>query len=268
MDISVTRRDCSEEGQMKPRVAPIVFLAGVCLFSVACSRPKEEKRDTPSGSSPFAERSSPSPIDPWKVASEWRVPADPVGDAQRFLLHASTYQFTTEWENLNTHQKAHEEGSVVHNEAVRIESMGPHGQNGIITDGKIEFVFFQGRYGREPGDAAATLSDQLKGASLQSLLDESEEHTPFLGPGTVNGVEAEVYALVAHWDRTKRILPPKWSQGGGHLRVWIAKDDHRPLKVERKEEYTDRHKPGVTDATMQVRTYRYDPNVKVTLPGS
>ena len=155
---------------------------------------------------------------------------------------------------------------MVRNEAVWTEGVGLHGKNGIITDGKIEFVFYQGRYGKEPGDAAATLRDQLKGALLQSLLDESEEHTTLLGPDKVDGVQAEEYALSGR--QGGRLLPPTWSWGGGHLRVWIAKEDHRPLKVERKENYSNPQRPGVTRASIETRAYRYDPSVKVTLPGS
>ena len=54
---------------------------------------------------------------------------------------------------------------------------------------------------------------------------------------------------------------------GGHLWVWIAKDDHRPLKVEWKENY----RYGSNQDKIEIRTrtvrYAYDPNVKVTLPG-
>ena len=90
---------------MKPRLVPISALAVVCLLAAACSRP-EEKRDTrfsQSESSSPEERLSSPPIDPWKAASEWVVPAGPVGDAQRFLRDAPAYQYTSEWEDLNTH---------------------------------------------------------------------------------------------------------------------------------------------------------------------
>ncbi len=253
---------------MKRRIVSIVLSVVVCLLVAACSRPEEEKRETRSAwpeNTPSVDRPSPPPIDPWKAASEWAVPIGPVGDAQRFLRDAPAYQYTSDWEDLNTHRKGHGEGRVVRNGAVWIEGVGAYGKNGIITDGKIEFVFYRGRYGKEPGDAAATLTDQLKGASLQSLLDQSEEHSTLLGPDKVDGVEAEVYALSGR--QGGRLLPPTWAWGGGHLRVWVAKEDHRPLKVERKENYSNPQRPGATQASIETRTYRYDPNVKVTLPG-
>ena len=145
--------------------------------------------------------------------------------------------------------------------------MGLYGKNGIVTDGKVEFVFYQGRYGKEPGDAAATLVDQLKEASLQFLLDHSEEHTPLLGLEKVDGVEAELYALNARREEVQRGMPLTWAWEGGHLRVWVAKDNRRPLKVEWKENYHDTQKPGTIHASIETRTYHYDPNVRVTLPG-
>lgn len=253
---------------MKPPVAPIITLVAACLLA-ACSPSKEEKgdaRSSPPEPTPTAERPSPASVDPWKIAAGWTVPAGPVGDAQRFLRDAPAYQYTSDWEDLNTHQKGHAEARVVRNEGTWTESVGPYGKNGIITDGKIEFVFYQGRYGKEPGDAAATLADQLKGTSLQSLLDQSEEHSTLLGPDKVDGVEAEIYALSAR--QNGRLLPPTWAWEGGHLRVWVAKEDHRPLKVEQKENYQDRQRPGVTHSRVETRTYHYDPSVKVTLPGS
>ena len=240
---------------MKTPIASMAaMLAAVCLFvAAACSPPQSPIRP---------------PIDPWKAATERPVPPGPVGDAQRFLLNAPAYQFTTEWENLDTHQKAHEEGRVVRNEGAWIESVGLHGKEGIITDGKREFVFFQGRYEQEPGDAVATLADHLKNASLQFLLDVSEERAPLLGSEKVDGVEAEIFALNTLRDNTGGLLSTAPPQGTKHLRVWIAKENHRPLKVEVKEEYADQQKPGVFHATTQIRTYRYDPNIKVTLPSS
>ena len=255
---------------MKPPATPIIFLAVVCLLVAACSRP-EEKRDTRAAGSESSSpppRPSHTPFDPWKVAAEQPVPAGPVGDAQRFLLNVPAYQYTSEGEDLNTHQKSHGEGRVVRNEALWVESTGPYGKNGIITDGKREFVFYQGRYGQEPGDADATLMDQLKQTSLQSLLEYSEEHTPFLGTEKVEGIEAETYALNILREDALRGMVPAWALEGGHLRVWIAKENHRPLKIEWKENRSDRQKPGVTHVSVETRTYRYDPNVKVTLPGS
>ena len=248
---------------MKLLAAPIATLAVVvCWFSAACSRPEEDKGDAQS-SPPEQRRASPS-VDPWKVAADWPVPRGPVGDAQRFLLNAASYQCTDEDEDPNTHQKSHGTIRVVRNEAAAMESIGPYGKNGIITDGKREFVFFQGRYEEEHGDCAAALMGQLRQSSLQSLLDRSEAHTPFLKSEKVDGTEAELYALTARQGDSN---PPRWAVQGGHLWVWIAKDDHRPLKVEWKENY----RYGSNQDKIEIRTrtvrYAYDPNVKVTLPG-
>ena len=248
---------------MKLLAASVLTLAAVaCLFSSACRRPEDDKADAQS-SSPEP-RPSPRYADPWKVAADWPVPRGPVGDAQRFLLNAPAYQCTSDGEDLDTHQKSHGTTCVVRNEAVAAEGVGPYGKNGIITDGKREFVFFKGVYEQEPGDASASLMDQLRHASLQPLLDESEAHTPFLGLEKVDGVEAEVYALAARQGDPR---PPTWAWEGGHLRVWVAKADHRLLKVERKENYRLPMKPSQTHASIFVQTYAYDPNVKVTLPG-
>ena len=226
----------------------------VCLLTAACSRSPGEK----GGAKPSSPR-----VDPWKVAADWPVPSGPVGDAQRFLLNAPAYQCTDDIENLDDHRKGYTTFRVVHNTAVAMESGGQFEKNGIITDGKIEFVFYHGRYGQEPGDADLTLLDQLRQASLQSLLDENEAHTPLVGSGKVNGIEAEMYALTS---RRSDQDPPIWALEGEHLWVWLAKDDHHPLKVERKENWGDRAKPDATRIRITVRTYAYDPNAQVTLP--
>ncbi len=155
---------------------------------------------------------------------------------------------------------------MVRNEALWFEAEGPYGKNGIFTDGKREFVFFQGRYEEEHGDSAATLRDQLKLASLQSLLDHCEEHTPFLGTGNIDGTEVEIYALNAPREDIQRGMVPAWAMEGGHLWVWIARDNHRPLRIEWKENRRDPQRPGATLASVNTRTYSYDPNVKVALP--
>ena len=106
--------------------------------------------------------------------------------------------------------------------------------------------------------------DQLKQASLQSYIDESEARTPSLGVEKVNGVEAEVYTFVPRQGGGL----PIWAVEGGSVRVWIAKDDHRPLKVEQKQSYRDRLNPKQTHANIDTATYAFDPGVEVALPGA
>ena len=62
--------------------------------------------------------------------------------------------------------------------------------------------------------------------------------------------------------------PLTWGTVGGRVCVWLAKDNHRPLKTEWKGNGRDWEKPGSTHPWIGTRTYRYDPNVKVTLPWS
>ena len=247
---------------MKLTCHPVSMLMTVaCGLLVACSRPKEVNGDAQA--SPSEQSPTPRVADPWKVAADWPVPRGPVGDAQRFLLNAPAYQCTYDGEDLDAHRRGHGTIRVVRNQALAMECGGAYGEGGIITDGKREFVLFQGRYGQEPGDASATLLDQLGLASLQSLLNDSEAYTPLVGAEKVNGVEAEVYAFTA---RQSDPRPPMWAVEGGHLRIWIAKDNHRPLKVEQKEDYHFPQNPGKTHAAIEVKTYAYDPNVKVALP--
>lgn len=248
----------------------VASLAVVCVLLASCLPPAPEvKHDTPSPSpdppASVAAQPSPPPIDPWKVASEWPGPGGPLGDAQRFLLNVLAYQCTDEAEDLTTHQKSHGIVRVVHHEALLMETEEPRGKNGIYTNGKREFVFYQGRYGEEPGDAAAALVEQLQSASLQLLFDAGKGQISVLGPEKVDGVQAEKFA----WDmQSGGNTSLTWNTEGGRVTVWVAKGDHRPLKTEWKGNQNDYNRSGVIHPWSGTRTYRYDPGVKVTPPGA
>jgi hypothetical protein len=194
----------------------------------------------------------------------------PLLEAQQFLRNAPAYQQKSTVEMLlpngkpDTRHSGLNQLQVVRGGALRtLQVFDGRLVFELITDGRREFGPDEnGLMEEEHGDAAKSFADQVH-LSLRAVVPSRfDGRAQLAGRENIDGAAASVYTWGSRSSVVVREAPLRWSMvrpDPETTRLWIAEDNHRPLKLQVR----------VEGPAVQVTTtvFTYDPSVRVVLPG-